>query len=97
MPNSATYLTQPLIVQWQVLLQEWILNRHHVSKVIGLHAQNMITILDLTFNVIGEDLCNYFMSTKIRYSDNERGFNMSSESYEESGSNFDLDLLTTLH
>lgn len=31
---------------------------------IGLCAQNMITILDLTFNVIGENLCDYFMGTK---------------------------------
>ena len=35
------------------------------SKKIGLHAQNMRTILNLIFNINGKDPCDHLMSTHV--------------------------------
>ena len=59
-------------------------------KEIGLCAQNMTTVLNSIVNIIGGDLYDHLMSTKIfTLNMNEIFMN-----FEESGYNLNLDLLS---
>ena len=72
-----------------MLLQEWR-PKEHVFKEIGLCAQNMTTVLNSIVNIIGGDLYDHLMSTKIfTLNMNEIFMN-----FEESGYNLNLDLLS---
>jgi hypothetical protein len=62
-------------------------------KEIGLHAQHMIIILGSIVNIIGEDLYDHLMSTRITFA-SEYYIHTSSENYEEGNYSLDLDLLT---
>ena len=66
-PNLITYLTCTPIFEWYLV---WCGYKNEYKKdmclkEIGLHAQNMITIVSLTINMIGGDLYDHLLSTKI--------------------------------
>ena len=61
---------------------------------IGLHAQNMITIVGSIVNIFGGmGLHEHLMSTRILTVDNEEDIHMISENYDESGCGLDLDFV----
>ena len=57
---------------------------------IGYCDHNMATILSPMINVIGEDLYDHLMNTRIFHYDNENSIHMSSKHCEESDYNFNL-------
>jgi hypothetical protein len=67
------FFNRTAIFEWCVIMHVST-NGHHNDtclKEIGLHAQNMITILDSIGNVIGGDLDDHLMSSRIFTIDNE--------------------------
>ena len=69
-----------------------------VLKKIGLHAQNMIIILDSIVNITGGVGPIWpFNKHKNLHFDNAHDIHMSSKNYGESGYSLDLDLLTISH
>ena len=67
MPMSITYFYRTLVFEWYVIWRG-LKNKYKKDmclKEIGLCAQNMITILSSTINIIGGDLYNELMSTRI--------------------------------
>jgi hypothetical protein len=58
----------------------------------------MITNLVLIVNIIGGDLCDHLMRTRIfTLTIKKKGVHVSFENYEESGYNLELDLLIILY
>ena len=66
------------------------------SKGIGLRAQNMLTLLGAVVNMYfgGGGIWSLNKHTNLHF-DNEQEIHMSSQNYEKSGYDLDLDLLTT--
>ena len=100
-PNSVTDLDREPIFEWYAVrcgfkngAQKYI-----CLNDIGLHVQNMITILGLIINIIlfyfgGRAIWPFNEHENLHF-DHEKDINMSSRSYEESGYSLDLDLLTS--
>ena len=66
-PNSVTYLRRTLIFEWYVV---WCGSKNKYQKdtclkEIGLHAQNMITIVASIIDLLGGNLYDHSMSTRI--------------------------------
>ena len=66
----------------------------HSEKKIGLHAQNMITILSSVVKIFKRNLCDHLLSTRIFTFINESDIHMNSEIDEASDYGHDLDSLT---
>ena len=67
MPNLVTYLNMTSMLQWYVIRcgSKIEHQKYTCLKEIGLHAQNVITITHLTFNIIEMDMYDHIMSTNI--------------------------------
>ena len=50
MPIAVTYLNHTSIFEWYLV---WRGSKNKYRKEVGLHAQNMITVLVLIVNIIG--------------------------------------------
>ena len=88
-PNSFTHLTQTTIFEWYVVCCGFKNGRQKYTclKEIGLHAQDMITILGSIFNIIDrgpEDHIWPFKKHINLYCNNVQDIHMSSKIYENS-------------
>ena len=75
-------------------LQEQTPEDMHVKE-IGLHVENIITIIDSIINIVGRDLYDHFIITKIFIFYNKQDIPLNSKNCEES--DYGLDSEFALH
>ena len=95
-PYSVAFLIRAPIFEWYVV---WCGSKNGYQKGImclkgiGLCVKNLITILGSTYNIMGGDLYDHLMSTRILHFVSELDIHMSFENYEANGYSLNLDLL----